>query len=178
MCDHLSVGDGFDTCSFGRFGCSRLIKHQRSQLSSFFFVDFECFWHHLVALTLYVLNVLPPAPTCLIDRLLVELAVCNLLFHAALLVLWPRAGGLVGGGGSQRSHHLLATQSLPLTLLRHLQPELVVHPKVARTHISVSDDSVWMDKDSFTYRSSERTQNLNRCKKLFQVVESRDLHCH
>lgn len=101
-----------------------------------------------MALTLGVLNVLPPPPTCQIDRLLVELAVCNLLFHAALLVLRPRAGRLVGGGGPQRGHHLLATQSLAMTLLRHLQPELVVHPEVARAHISVSDDSVWTQRDS------------------------------
>lgn len=108
--------------------------------------DFEWIWHHLVALTLHGLA---PPPTCQIDRLLVELAVCNLLFHAPLLVLRPRTGWLMGGRGSQRGHHLLATQSLSLTLLRHLQPELVINPEVARTHISVSDDSVWMEKEYF-----------------------------
>lgn len=132
----------------------KLLKRNLHPKVATFFVlfcaDFQCIWHHLVALTLHILA---PPPTCQIDRLLVELAVRNLLFHAPLLVLRPRAGRLVGSWRPQRGHHLLATQSLPLTLLRHLKPELVVHPEVARTHISVSDDSVWMEKEIPSWNS-------------------------
>jgi len=97
-------------------------------------------WLHLVAEPAHD----SPSPlTCLTRRggLLEELADRKLLLEPALLILGPGAGRLLRGGGPERGRHLLVAQGFPLTLLRHLQSELVVRPVVARAHISVADHS-------------------------------------
>lgn len=79
--------------------------------------------------------------TCLKSSLLEKLAVRKLLLNPVLLVLAPGAGWLLRGRGTERGGHLFATQRFPLTLLRHLQSELVVRAIVARPDVSVSDYS-------------------------------------
>lgn len=80
-------------------------------------------------------------PTCLKRSLVEKFAVCALLLDPAFVVLGARAAGVLRRRPAERGRHLLATQSLPVALLRHLQPELVVDAVVARPHIPVSDDS-------------------------------------
>lgn len=81
--------------------------------------------------------------TCLECSLLKEHSVGKLLLHPALLFLGPDLGLLLSGGGQQSGHYFLSAQGLPLTLLRHLQPELINHPVMTGPHIPMADHTVW-----------------------------------
>lgn len=81
-------------------------------------------------------------PTCLKYSLFEEFAVCVLVFDSAFIVLRAWAGRILRRRRTEGGRHLLAAESFPLALLRHLQPELVVRSVVACSHIPVSDDSV------------------------------------
>lgn len=83
----------------------------------------------------------PPSFTCLKCGLFEELAVRARLLRPALLVLRAGPGGVLRGRGPQRGRHLFTPQGFPLALLRHLKPELVVHPIMAGPQVPVPDDS-------------------------------------
>lgn len=80
--------------------------------------------------------------TCLECSLLEKHSVGKLLLHPALFFLGPDLGLLLSSRGQQSGHDFLPAQCLPLTLLRHLQTELIDHPIMAGPHVPVADHAV------------------------------------
>lgn len=81
--------------------------------------------------------------TCLECSLLKEHSVGKLLLHPALLLLGTDLGLLLSGGGQQSGHYFLPAQCLPLTLFRHLQPELINYTVMTGPHVPMADHAVW-----------------------------------